>query len=86
MLALSLHRNLMLGLRAVAHGNPSAFATAVGNELDRRRLHTLVQGLEAELGPSDEAQVARFRALLAEVDAENARIAKGREARGGEAW
>lgn len=85
-ISVSLPDNLVVELQAVAHGNVSAFvAAAVRNELDRRRLHTLVQELEAELGPADEAEVAKFRALFAKIDAENARIAEGREAREGDA-
>jgi hypothetical protein len=44
-------------------------AAAVRNELDRRRLHILVRVLEDQVGPVDEAEVARYSAMLAEVNA-----------------
>jgi metal-responsive CopG/Arc/MetJ family transcriptional regulator len=84
--SVSLPDDLVRDLQAVARTNVSAFvADAVRNELDRRRLHAFVEELVSELGPSDEAEVARFRALFAEVDAENARMAAAREAREDEA-
>ncbi|MGH3248653.1 MAG: hypothetical protein ACRDOI_20960 [Trebonia sp.] len=79
-ISISLPEDLVRDLRAVAHDNVSAFvAAAVRKELDRRRLHAFVQELVAELGPSDEAEVARFSAMFAEIDAENARLAAARE-------
>lgn len=85
-ISVSLPDDLVRDLRAVARNNVSAFvAAAVRNELDRLRLHAFVQELVSELGPSDEAEVAKFRALFAEVDAENARIAAAREAQEGQA-
>ena len=59
---------VLLNLKEVAHGNVSAFvATAVRNELDRRRLHAFVQELVDELGPSDEAEVARYSEMFAAI-------------------
>jgi hypothetical protein len=44
----------------------SAFVTAaVRHELDRRRLFAFVDELEDELGPADEAEVARYNELFA---------------------
>lgn len=69
-LSVSLPDDLVSDLREVARGNVSAFvAAAVRNELDRRRLHVLVRELEDEVGPVDEAEVARYSAMLAEVNA-----------------
>jgi post-segregation antitoxin (ccd killing protein) len=74
-LSVSLPDDLVLNLKEVAHGNVSAFvATAVRNELDRRRLHAFVQELVDELGPSDEAEVARYSAMFAEIAAESRAI------------
>jgi metal-responsive CopG/Arc/MetJ family transcriptional regulator len=85
-ISVSLPDDLVRDLQAVARDNVSAFvADAVRNELDRRRLHAFVQELVSELGPSDEAEVAKVRALFAEVNAENERIAAAREAREGQA-
>jgi post-segregation antitoxin (ccd killing protein) len=65
-LSVSLPDDLVQDLRAVAPGNVSAFvATAVRHELDRRRLHAFVEELVSELGPSDEAEVARYSELFA---------------------
>ena len=81
-ISVSLPDDLVRDLQAVARDNVSAFvAAAVRNELDRLRLRAFVQELVAELGPSDEAEVAEIRALFAEVDAENARIAAGQAQR-----
>jgi Arc/MetJ-type ribon-helix-helix transcriptional regulator len=75
-ISVSLPDSLVQDLQAVARGNVSAFvAEAVRNELDRLRLQGLVKELEAEVGPVDEAQVAKFSAMLAKIDVENARIA-----------
>jgi hypothetical protein len=53
-------------LREVAHRKVSAFvAAAVRNELDRWRLPAFVQELVDELGPLDEAEVARCGEMLA---------------------
>ena len=69
-LSVSLPDDLVLDLKAVAHGNVSAFvAAAVRNELDRRRLHAFVQELVDELGPSDEAEVARYSEMFAAIAA-----------------
>ena len=85
-ISVSLPDDLVQDLQAVARGNVSAFvAAAVRSELNRQRVHALVQELVAELGPSDEAEVAEVRALFAKVDAENARIAAGRKVRKDEA-
>jgi len=44
----------------------SAFVTvAVRHELDRRRLHAFVEELTDGLGPSNEAEVARYSELFA---------------------
>jgi post-segregation antitoxin (ccd killing protein) len=65
-LSVSLPDDLVQDLKAVAPGNVSAFvAAAVRHELDRRRLHSFVEELIDELGPSDEAEVARYNALFA---------------------
>ena len=65
-LSVSLPDDLVRDLREVAHGNVSAFVTAaVRNELDRLRLQAFVADLEDEVGPVDEAEVARYSALLA---------------------
>lgn len=83
-ISVSLPDDLVLDLQAAARDNVSAFvAAAVRNELDRRRLHAFVRELVAELGPSDEAEVAEISALFDKVDAESARIA-AREERGDE--
>lgn len=75
-ISVSLPDDLVVDLQAAARDNVSAFvAAAVRNELDRRRLQVLVKELEAEVGPVNEAQVAKFSAMLANVDAENARLA-----------
>ena len=42
---------------------------AVRHELDRRRLHAFVDELVAELGPSNEAEVARYSELFAATTA-----------------
>jgi post-segregation antitoxin (ccd killing protein) len=65
-LSVSLPDDLVRDLKAVAPGNVSAFvAAAVRHELDRRRLHAFVEELIDELGPSDEAEVARYNDLFA---------------------
>jgi len=65
-LSVSLPDNLVAELRAVSPDNVSAFvAAAVRHELDRRRLHAFVEELVDELGPSDEAEVARYSELFA---------------------
>jgi post-segregation antitoxin (ccd killing protein) len=65
-LSVSLPDDLVRDLRAVAHDNVSAFVTAaVRRELDRRRLLAFVAELEEELGPADEAEVARYAELFA---------------------
>jgi hypothetical protein len=44
----------------------SAFVTAaVRNELDRRHLSAFVDELEEELGPADEAEVAKYSEMFA---------------------
>jgi hypothetical protein len=64
-LSVSLPDDLVQDLKTVAPDNVSAFvATAVRHELDRR-LHAFVDELVAELGPSDEAVVARYSELFA---------------------
>lgn len=65
-LSVSLPDDLVQDLRAVAHDNVSAFVTtAVRHELDRRRLFAFVDELADELGPADEAEVARYSELFA---------------------
>lgn len=65
-LSISLPDDLVQDLKAVAPDNVSAFvAAAVRHELDRRRLHAFVEELIDELGPSDEAEVARYNELFA---------------------
>jgi post-segregation antitoxin (ccd killing protein) len=67
-LSVSLPDDLVQDLKQVARGNVSAFvAAAVRNELDRRRLHAFVQELVDELGPSDEAEVARYSEMFAAI-------------------
>lgn len=69
-LSVSLPDNLVQDLRAVAHDNVSAFVTAaVRHELDRRRLFAFVDELADELGPIDEAEVARYSELFASTAA-----------------
>jgi post-segregation antitoxin (ccd killing protein) len=65
-LSVSLPDDLVQDLRAVARDNVSAFvAAAIRHELDRRRLHAFVVELEEELGPADEAEVARYAEMFA---------------------
>ena len=69
-ISVSLPDDLVRDLKEVARGNISAFvAEGVRSELDWRRLHTLVRELEKQVGPVDEAEVARYGAMLAEVKA-----------------
>jgi post-segregation antitoxin (ccd killing protein) len=69
-LSISLPDDLVEDLRQAARGNVSAFvAAAVRNELDRLRLHAFVQELVDELGPSDEAEVARYSEMFAAISA-----------------
>ncbi len=69
-LSVSLPDDLVQDLRAVAHDNVSAFVTAaVRHELDRRRLFAFVDELADELGPIDEAEVARYSELFASTAA-----------------
>jgi post-segregation antitoxin (ccd killing protein) len=64
-LSVSLSDDLLQDLRAVSPDNVSAFvAEAVRHELDRRRLHTFVEELVEELGPSDKAEVVRYNKLF----------------------
>jgi len=54
----------------MAHDNVSAFVTtAVRHELDRRRLFAFVDELADELGPVDEAAVAKYSELFASTAA-----------------
>jgi post-segregation antitoxin (ccd killing protein) len=65
-LSVSLPDDLVQDLKAAAPDNVSAFVTtAVRHGLDRRRLHAFVDELVAELGPSDDAEVARYSELFA---------------------
>ena len=65
-LSVSLPDDLVQDLKAEANDNVSAFVTvAVRHELDRRRLFAFVNELEEELGPADEAEVARYSELFA---------------------
>ena len=69
-LSVSLPDDLVEDLKEAAHGNVSAFVTAaVRNELDRLRLRSFVAELEDEVGPVDEAEVARYSAMLAATSA-----------------
>ncbi|MGO8891954.1 MAG: CopG family transcriptional regulator [Streptosporangiaceae bacterium] len=69
-LSVSLPDDLVQDLRAVAHDNMSAFVTAaVRHELDRRRLFAFVDELADELGPIDEAEVAKYSELFASTAA-----------------
>lgn len=69
-LSVSLPDDLVRDLRAVAHDNMSAFVTAaVRHELDRRRLFAFVDELADELGPIDEAEVAKYSELFASTAA-----------------
>lgn len=75
-LSISLPDDLVHDLREAAYGNVSAFVTdAVRNELDRLRLHAFVAELEAEVGPVDEAQVAKYAAMFAEIEVANIEVA-----------
>lgn len=65
-LSVSLPDDLVHDLKEAAGGNVSSFVTAaVRNELDRRRLHAFVDELADELGPLDEAEVARYNEMFA---------------------
>jgi post-segregation antitoxin (ccd killing protein) len=65
-LSVSLPDQLVQDLREAAHDNVSAFVTvAVRHELDRRRLSAFVDELADELGPVDEAEVAKYSELFA---------------------
>jgi post-segregation antitoxin (ccd killing protein) len=69
-LSVSLPDDLVEDLRTVAHDNVSAFVTAaVRHELDRRRLFAFVDELADELGPADEAEVAKYSELFASTAA-----------------
>jgi post-segregation antitoxin (ccd killing protein) len=69
-LSVSLPDDLVQDLRTVAHDNVSAFvAAAVRHELDRRRLFAVVDELADELGPADEAEVAKYSELFASTAA-----------------
>jgi post-segregation antitoxin (ccd killing protein) len=69
-LSVSLPDDLVQDLRAAAHHNVSAFVTAaVRHELDRRQLFSFVDELADELGPVDEAEVARYTRLFASTAA-----------------
>jgi len=79
-LSVSLPDDLARDLRAVAPNNVSAFVTdAVRQELDRRRLFAFVEELADELGPVDEAEVARYSELFVSTAA----IAPGRKTAAG---
>lgn len=69
-LSVSLPDDLVQDLRAVAHDNVSAFVTAaVRHELDRRRLFAFVDELADEVGPVDEAEVAKYSEMFASTAA-----------------
>jgi hypothetical protein len=69
-LSVSLPDDLVQDLQAVARDNVSAFVTtAVRHELDRRRLFAFVDDLADELGPVDEAEVAKYSELFASTAA-----------------
>ena len=65
-LSVSLPDDLVQDLRGVARDNVSAFITvAVRHELDRRRLFAFVDELADEVGPVDEAEVAKYSEVFA---------------------
>jgi len=69
-LSVSLPDELVQDLREAAHDNVSAFVTAaVRHELDRRRLSVFVDELADELGPVEEAEVAKYSELFASTAA-----------------
>ena len=69
-LSVSLPDDLVQSLRDVARDNVSAFITvAVRHELDRRRLFAFVDELADELGPVDEAEVAKYSEVFASTAA-----------------
>jgi post-segregation antitoxin (ccd killing protein) len=69
-LSISLPDELVQDLREVAHDNVSAFVTAaVRHELDRRRLFAFVDELAQDLGPVDEAEVAKYSEVFASTAA-----------------
>lgn len=85
-LSLSLPDDLMDDLRKLSDGRVRSFATAAireavnrRKEADRQHLRGLVRELEEQVGPVDEAQVARFAALLAEAKAAQAPEDEDRE-------
>lgn len=67
-LSVSLPDDLVQDLRGVARDNVSAFITvAVRHELDRRRLFAFVDELADEVGPVDEAEVAKYSEVFASI-------------------
>lgn len=77
-LSVSLPDDLLRDLREAAQGNVSAFvASAVRHELDRKHLRAVIRELEEQVGPADEAEVARLGALLAEAKAASAKASEG---------
>lgn len=67
-ISVSLPDDLIEDLKDAAYDNVSAFvATAVRHELDRRRLSAFVSELEDELGPADEAEVARYTEMFTQA-------------------
>lgn len=77
-LSVSLPDNLVQDLREAARDNVSAFVTtAVRHELDRRRLFLFVDELAHEVGPVDEAEVARYSQLFADTAPATRKTAAG---------
>jgi hypothetical protein len=75
--SVSLPDGLVRDIKKVAHGDVGAFIVAVvRDELDRRRLHALALEREEELGPPDEAEMAKIGAMFAEIEAANAEARK----------
>ena len=69
-ISVSLPDDLFEDLKVAARDNVSAYVTAaVRNELDRRRLFAFLDELEDELGPADEAEVARYSESFARTAA-----------------
>lgn len=67
-LSISVPDDLVDDLRGLASGNISAFVTtAIRHEVDRRRLFSFLEELDAELGPVDEEEVGYFVDVLTQT-------------------
>lgn len=67
-LSISVPDDLVDDLRGLARGNVSAFVTsAIRHEVDRRRLFSFLEDLDAELGPVDEEEVGYFVDVLTQT-------------------